>query len=381
MEQYLAAANSIITTLVREGVVTLPLLQAIVLCTFVDIHSGRPHRAFVTLGIGIRLAEAVGLLAEPSDQLSPIVQEEHRRVFWAMYMLDRVAGTGRSLVQSIRDEDVEVQLPMDEESFAKGMFKKTAPLIPLENDEEADSSEDLGIVAYLVRILAVWGRVVQYVIQGKTRQRSTQPWHPGSDFAAIEAALLQFESNFPKQHRYTPETLRQRVIGDEARYYAGPWLIMQFIYHTAHCLLHHPVFPTLRLQHIWKKIPGAFLQRSSDMRLVHSRWIVRFIRDADACGYELMSPFMGYCVCMFPHENLLRSGVAATVYLQHCHSEDEKIRNEALGEYRTAVDFLTRASTHYKALKTAVPRPITVSDMCSWRYYKNSKKTQHYGKP
>ena len=354
MEQYLAAANSIITTLVREGVVTLPLLQAIVLCTFVDIHTGRPHRAFVTLGIGIRLAEAVGLLAEPSDQLSPIVQEEHRRVFWAMYMLDRVAGTGRSLVQSIRDEDVEVQLPMDEESFAKGLMKKTAPLIPVENDEEADSSEDLGIVAYLVRILAVWGRVVQYVIQGKTRQRTTQPWHPGSDFAAIESALLQFESNFPKQHRYTPETLRQRVIGDEARYYAGPWLIMQFIYHTAHCLLHHPVFPTLRLQHIWKKIPGAFLQRSSDMRLVHSRWIVRFIRDADACGYELMSPFMGYCVCIFLAKYGLRLGVAATVYLQHCHSGDEKIRNEAMGEYRTAIDFLTRASTHYKALKTAV---------------------------
>jgi hypothetical protein len=271
-----------------------------------------------------------------------------------MYMLDRVAGTGRSLVQSIRDEDVEVQLPMDEESFAKGLMKKTAPLIPVENDEEADSSEDLGIVAYLVRILAVWGRVVQYVIQGKTRQRTTQPWHPGSDFAAIESALLQFESNFPKQHRYTPETLRQRVIGDEARYYAGPWLIMQFIYHTAHCLLHHPVFPTLRLQHIWKKIPGAFLQRSSDMRLVHSRWIVRFIRDADACGYELMSPFMGYCVCIFLAKYGLRLGVAATVYLQHCHSGDEKIRNEAMGEYRTAIDFLTRASTHYKALKTAV---------------------------
>jgi hypothetical protein len=300
VEKYLAAANQIITTLVREGVVTLPLLQAIVLCTFVDIHSGRPHRAFVCLGIGIRLAEAVGLLAEPSDLLNPIEQEEHRRVFWAMYMLDRIAGTGQSLVQSIRDEDVEVQLPMDEESFAKGLMKPTAPLIPNESDEDSDHVEDLGIVAYLVRILAIWGRVVTYVVQGKTGQRSTQPWHPGSDFAAIEASLLQFEANFPKQHRYTPETLRQRVIGDEARYYAGPWLIMQFIYHTAHCLLHHPVFPTLRLQHIWKKIPSAFLQRSSDMRLVHSRWIVRFIRDAEACGYELMSPFMGYCVCTFP---------------------------------------------------------------------------------
>lgn len=296
--KYLAAANHIITRLVREGVVTLSLLQAIVLIVFVDIHSGRPHAAFVALGIGIRLAEAVGLLAEPSDDLSPIEQEEHRRVFWAMYMLDRIAGTGRSLVESIRDEEVDVQLPMDEESFAKGIRKKTASLIPPDSDEGGDGTEDLGIMAYLVRILAIWGQVVQYVIQGKTRHRSTQPWHPGSDFAAIEANLLQFETNFPKQHRYTPETLRQRVISDEARYYAGPWLIMQFIYHTAHCLLHHPVFPTLRLQHIWKKIPGAFLQRSSDMRLVHSRWIVRFIRDADACGYQLMSPFMGYCVCM-----------------------------------------------------------------------------------
>jgi hypothetical protein len=301
VEKYLAAANQIITTLVREGVVTLPLLQAIVLCVFVDIHTGRPHRAFVTLGIGIRLAEAVGLLAEPSDMLSPIEREEHRRVFWAMYMLDRIAGTGRSLVQSIRDEEVEVQLPMDEESFAKGIAKATAPLIPIDEDEN-DQPEDLGIVAYLVRILSIWGRVVKYVIQGKVSQgqrSTTQPWHPGSDFAAIEAQLLQFESNFPKQHRYTPETLRQRVIGDEARYYAAPWLIMQFIYHASYCLLHHPVFPTLRLQHIWKKIPGAFLQRSSDMRLVHSRWIVRFLRDAEACGYELMSPFMGFCVCMF----------------------------------------------------------------------------------
>jgi hypothetical protein len=242
---------------------------------------------------------------------------------------------------------------MDEESFAQGINKRTAPLIPVETDEESDQPEDLGIVAYLVRILAIWGRVVRYVIQGKTKERTTQPWHPGSDFAAIEAALLQFEQNFPKQHRYTPETLRQRVIGDEARYYAGPWLIMQFIYHTAHCLLHHPVFPILRLQHIWKKIPHSFLRRSSDMRLVHSRWIIRFIRDAEACGYELMSPFIGYCVCMRP---LLcaNAGVGATVCLQHCHSPDDKIRREALGEYKTATDFLERASVPFPALKTAV---------------------------
>jgi hypothetical protein len=282
-----------------------------------------------------------------------------------MYMLDRIAGTGLSLVQSIRDEDVEVQLPMDEESFAKGLRKPTGPLIPLDMEDDMDQPEDLGIVAYLVRILAIWGRVVGYCIQGKIRSKSTQPWHPGSDFAAIEAQLLQFESNFPKQHRYTPETLRQRVLGDEARHYAAPWLIMQFIYHTAFCLLHHPIFPTMRLQHIWRKIPGAFFQRSSDMRLVHSRWIVRFIRDAEACGYEIMSPFIGYCVCMFPIRvmwRLIAVGVAATVFLQHCHSDDMKIRAEATGEYKTAMDFLRKASRPFPALLSAVPSPQSLWD-------------------
>ena len=50
----------------------------------------------------------------------------------------------------------------------------------------------------------------------------------------------------------------------------------------------------------------------------------------------------------------LTEGVAATVYLQHCHSDDMKIRNEAAGEYKTAMDFLKRASRPFPALLTAV---------------------------
>jgi hypothetical protein len=52
-------------------------------------------------------------------------------------------------------------------------------------------------------------------------------------------------------------------------------------------------------------------------------------------------------------------GVGATVYLQHCHSDDLKIRNEAAGEYRTAMDFLRRASKPFPALLTAVSFSLT----------------------
>jgi hypothetical protein len=77
---------------------------------------------------------------------------------------------------------------------------------------------------------------------------------------------------------------------------------------------------------------------------------------------------------------MLTTGVAATVYLQHCHSDDEKIRNEALSEYRTAIDFLTRASQHWTALKTAVSPPSQHLLTCSLKFCNNSNKTPRYGK-
>ena len=53
----------------------------------------------------------------------------------------------------------------------------------------------------------------------------------------------------------------------------------------------------------------------------------------------------------------LWEGVAATVFLQHCHSDDLKIRAEATGEYKTAMDFLRKASRPFPALLSAVITP------------------------
>ena len=54
------------------------------------------------------------------------------------------------------------------------------------------------------------------------------------------------------------------------------------------------------------------------------------------------------------HAANLCEGVAATVFLQHCHSDDMKIRTEATGEYKTAMDFLRKASRPFPALLSAV---------------------------
>lgn len=84
----------------------------------------------------------------------------------------------------------------------------------------------------------------------------------------------------------------------------------------------------------------------------------------------------------------LCEGVAATVFLQHCHSDDMKVRTEATGEYKTAMDFLRKASRPFPALLSAViiPPPSqahfrALSDVYRLRSSNNSNKTSDYGKP
>jgi len=84
------------------------------------------------------------------------------------------------------------------------------------------------------------------------------------------------------------------------------------------------------------------------------------------------------------HAANLCEGVAATVFLQHCHSDDMKIRTEATGEYKTAMDFLRKASRPFPALLSAVTILKSFSNFFSNVYRSrssnNSNKTSDYGK-
>lgn len=71
----------------------LESVQVCVLLGSFYLYAGRPNLGFVVLGSGIRCAFALGLHRESSwPSLAEEVQEERKRVWWALFIFDRFAS-------------------------------------------------------------------------------------------------------------------------------------------------------------------------------------------------------------------------------------------------------------------------------------------------
>lgn len=87
-------------------------VQVCVLLGSFYLYTGRPNLGFVVLGSGIRCAFALGLHRESSwPPLTQEVQEERKRVWWALFIFDRFASIVYGHPCGIREGEFEVSEP------------------------------------------------------------------------------------------------------------------------------------------------------------------------------------------------------------------------------------------------------------------------------
>jgi hypothetical protein len=61
------------------------------------MSDGKLHPAWMKIGLSVRIAQDLRLMLEPTANLSDVDQEERRRVFWSIYLLDKLTSVGRQL--------------------------------------------------------------------------------------------------------------------------------------------------------------------------------------------------------------------------------------------------------------------------------------------
>lgn len=96
-------------------------------CLFCGID-GRTSSAWLKIGLAVRIAQDLQLMKEPKATLPAIEQEERRRAFWSIFLLDRLVSCGQGRPPAISDEDCLVQLPCDQRTFRNGLLKETVTL-------------------------------------------------------------------------------------------------------------------------------------------------------------------------------------------------------------------------------------------------------------
>ncbi|KAH6611304.1 hypothetical protein Trco_001324 [Trichoderma cornu-damae] len=335
-EAWLALLNDHLTV---ENNPSLQVAQASNILGVVDFTCGRTSSGWLKIGLAVRIAQDLQLMKEPKSTLSPIEQEEHRRAFWSIYLLDKLVSVGQSRPPAISEEDVHVQLPSDEETLRRGVWKKTPTLHQLINwKSEAESVN--GTFTQTILAATALGRCVRYVLHGREMDEMP-PWDPRSDFTLLNTFLLLIDHHLQVETAPIPQVVEQHRKPDGALDFQSLEHVVfaRIIFHTAHCLLNHPFLLRMRLQKSNCKVPPKFLTRSFQVSCSHARSISSVVEDAIASGCHVQSSFYAYA-------SILAGGLLSLAI----HIDQEKGQAtdpELLTHYQKAIHILERVGRRW----------------------------------
>ncbi|QSZ34391.1 hypothetical protein DSL72_005983 [Monilinia vaccinii-corymbosi] len=276
------------------------------------------------------LAHNAGLTTESHSSLSDFLREERRRCFWSLFLLKRLHGAEFSVIDFAGEENFPWYPQTTGTPLNPGQFSSGETPDPSSPKSENPDTHDKGVVAYAIQLSEVWFKITRYA-RRRGNPSSLPPWSPQSDYALIMAQQMDFETRTSQIHRFRSAKFSQRSTEDlhANRDYWGPWLFIQFLYHTNLCLLNNPLLLSLRLKNIKSAIPEIFLQHISDLISSHASWVIRYIDMLEAKSYKVSDPFLAHCVA-----------IIATIYLQECFADDAAVRQEKRDNFDKCLRFI-----------------------------------------
>nr|RBQ87630.1 hypothetical protein FVER53263_20186 [Fusarium verticillioides] len=313
-------------------------VQTVALLGLFDFTAGRLRHgsAWVKVGLAVRIAQDCGLMLENAAHLSYAEQEERRRVFWSVYLLDRLVSCGRGRPPAIVDASCHLQLPCDESTWRDGLGVKTQSLDEMTNRTLSISQRQCPF-AQVIAIAQILGRCAQYVLQDFNIRGPHPPWDPGSDFAGIESDLLHFEAYLemqrPNYEILAPYILAEGLVDSQS---SGPIIFSRALFHLCYCLLNHPFLLRRRINTCRNLAPISFIRRSSDLAWLHAQQMMALIRDSRRLGFSFHSSSSGYAVT-----------VAGSIIALRAYDEDSPTCQEAHLLLEEALGYLDLIGQHW----------------------------------
>ncbi|OAQ62375.1 fungal transcriptional regulatory protein [Pochonia chlamydosporia 170] len=286
------------------------LMTAILLHDF-HFRLGEYGQALMISGLAVRMAHALKINTEYNSDIlcteennsAPSVasRESRRRLMWACYVLDAWAGSGVDQLTLLRENDIKIQLPSNERNFGLRIPSVTETLgvghvlqfLPPAIVPRKPAA-NMGIMAYYIRVVALWKRIVRYV---NHLHAGPPPWQPDSLFAALDADLHLWRRELPDFVEYSTETIYARLDSNQL----GSLVLIHCTYHHNYLELYKLTMPDLfKLSKPFTFPPehDEFLQTAQANAYYHAQQIADILAEAAEHGSRLLSdsllPFFVY---------------------------------------------------------------------------------------
>lgn len=266
-------------------------------------------RSWMFGGMAMRMAYALQLHREVdydplgqngnTPKLSLTDREIRRRIMWACFLMDRFTSSGTERPACANEDTIKVQLPIKESYFQMEISGPTEDLtgyawntVAADAGQISNPRENMGVASYIVRIIALWGRVIKYMNLGGKEVDKSPIWKPDSQFAQLKRQAEEFQSSLPPSLQNSEENLKCHA----AEKLANQFLFMHIASYQVMLFLHRFAIPNTQMAKIPKDMPKAFVTEAGRSAIEAANQISYLL--TDAIEYSVFAPFAGYCAFM-----------------------------------------------------------------------------------
>ncbi|KAL1973727.1 hypothetical protein VTN31DRAFT_5287 [Thermomyces dupontii] len=308
---------------------------------FGTCHGGR---SWSFGGQALRMAYALQLHREldrehpgQSGKLSCTDREIRRRTMWACFLMDRYNSSGSQRPPIGNERFIRIQLPIKESHFLMEIPGPTEDLdgdvpnpVPEGQGLVSNPKENMGVSAYIIRAIVVWGHIVDYLNLGGKKKDPYPLWSPSSGYFRLTKEINDFTSSLPSDLVFSYDNLQNHA----AERIANQFIFLHIIINQNILFLNQFAIPLAPGARPPRDMPAQFLSDAGRAAVEAAHSISMLIEQAQ--GYSLTVPFAGYCAYS-----------ASTVHIWGIFSGNAQLEARSRDDLRFSYRYLNKMKRYW----------------------------------
>lgn len=280
---------------------------------------------------------ANGTQAE-GEGLSSTDREIRRRTMWSCFLMDRFNSSGTDRPIFVAEQYIRAQLPIKESFFQMEITGPTEDLessVPNPVDPDAGQPsnvrDNMGVAAYMIRLVAVWGRLIHYLNLGGKERDKYPMWSEDSMFMTIGQAAQEWKEQLPESLQYTPANLQSHA----SEKIANQFIFLHLVYNQILLFMNRFALPTPGVRQTFPRdMPDDFLQSAQRSALEAANQISALCHEA--MDHLVVAPFAGYCAFF-----------SSTVHIHGAFSKNTPLEASSKQNLAWNVKYLTKMKKYW----------------------------------
>ncbi|KAK2808809.1 hypothetical protein FQN49_008674, partial [Arthroderma sp. PD_2] len=339
-----AAADIALARHDQPNITILTVFLILGLHEFGACHGGR---SWSFGGMALRMAYALQLHQEldrdplgqggSASELSCTDREIRRRTMWACILMDRYNSSGSQRPPIGNEKFLQIQLPIKESHFWREIPGPTEDLdgsvpnpVPEGVGQLSNPKNNMGISAYIIRGIMLWGKIVDYLNLGGKAKDPCRLWESESGYSQLKRQLKDFSSSLPECLVFNWENLQNYAVEK----IANQFIFLHIVIHQNTLFLNRFAIPLSPRGRPPRDIPKPFLSEAGRAAVEAASHISMLIDQAS--GYMLTVPFAGYCAY-----------AASTVHIWGIFSKNPQLEAASKENFRHTYKYLNRMKRYW----------------------------------